>query len=93
MLCVSVLSLCLEDAQSMVALQNSGCLQHLFSHITESSSPEMKKHSAKALAKAALNRKPSTILVATYYCQQLETGVHLSTAMIIEVLSSISHFS
>ena len=56
---VSVLSLCLEDAQSMVALQSSGCLQQLLTHITESVSPDMKRHAAKALAKAATNGESS----------------------------------
>ena len=54
-LAVSVLSLCLDDAESMVALQSSGCLQQLLQHITNSSSPEMKRHAAKTLAKAATN--------------------------------------
>lgn len=52
---VSVLSLCLEDAESMVALQGSGCLQQLLQHITESNSADMKRHAAKALATAATN--------------------------------------
>ena len=55
---VSVLALCLDDAESMVALQSSGCLQQLLSHITESSSHDMKRHAANALAKAAKNCKP-----------------------------------
>ena len=56
-LAVSVLSLCLEDAQSMVALQSSDCLQQLLQHIADSSSPDMKCQAAKALAKAATNCK------------------------------------
>ena len=56
-LCVSVLSLCLEDAESMVALQSSDCLQQLLQNITGSSSADMKSQAAKALAKTATNCK------------------------------------
>ena len=56
-LAVSVLSLCLEDAESMVALQSSDCLQQLLQHIRDSSDPEMKGNASKALAKAAKNCK------------------------------------
>ena len=65
---VSVLSLCLEDAQSMVALQSSGCLQQLLTHISESNSPDMKRHAANALAKAAKNcESVGIILVVMLY--------------------------
>ena len=60
-LAMSVLSLCLDDAESMVALQSSGYLQQLLQHITESNSPDMKKHAAKALAKAATNSEYETL--------------------------------
>lgn len=61
-LAVSVLSLCLDDAESMVALQSSGCLQQLLQHITSSTSPDMKRHAARALAKAATDSESENVL-------------------------------
>lgn len=50
---VEVLGLCLGDTSSMSVLQGSGCLHQLISHITESSSQEMKQHATRTLATAA----------------------------------------
>jgi len=61
-LAVSLLALCLEDAGSMVALQRSGCLQQLMVHISDSTSAEIKRNAAKALAKAARNSVNQKIL-------------------------------
>ena len=47
MLAVSLLALCLVNADSMVALQRSGCLQQLLGHITDSTSTEMKRNAVR----------------------------------------------
>ena len=52
-LAVEVLGYCLADANSMIVLQGSGCLQQLLSHIKESSDPIMKKNATNTLASAA----------------------------------------
>lgn len=54
-LAVEVLGLCLGDTDSMSILQGSGCLQQLLTHISESSSQQMKKHTTNTLASAASN--------------------------------------
>jgi len=46
-LAVSLLTLCLVNADSMVALQRSGCLQQLLGHITDSTSTEMKRNAVR----------------------------------------------
>ena len=47
MLAVSLLALCLVNADSMVALQRSGCLQQLLGHITDSTNTEMKRNAVR----------------------------------------------
>ena len=47
MLGVSVLVLCLEDGVGMVALQGSGCLQQLLTHITSGSQPLMQTNAVR----------------------------------------------
>ena len=42
---VAVLVLCLEEADCLVALQSSDCLQQLLSNIKESSNQDMKRNS------------------------------------------------
>lgn len=75
-LALSVLSLCLDDAESMVALQSSGCLQQLLQHITSSTSPDMKQHAARTLAKAATNSERENFVLSdpTKQKQQLENA-------------------
>ena len=46
-LAVSLLALCLVNADSMVALQRSGCLQQLLGHITDSTNTEMKRNAVR----------------------------------------------
>ena len=78
-LAVSVLSLCLNDAESMVALQSSGCLQQLLQHITSATTPDMKKHAARALAKAATNSEPENLCQTSCHTKQKlwrKTSIH-----------------
>lgn len=50
---VEIVGLCLGDASTLSALQGSGCLEQLLSHITESTDPVMKKTATETLASAA----------------------------------------
>ncbi|XP_064385237.1 armadillo repeat-containing protein 3-like [Halichondria panicea] len=61
-LAVCVLGLIMEDADSMAALQGSGLLMQLLTHIRESTVIEVKKQSTKTLAKAATNAINRSIL-------------------------------
>ncbi len=54
-LAMEVLGLCLGDTDSMSILQGSGCLGQFLTHVSDSSSQQMKTHATNTLATAASN--------------------------------------
>ena len=61
-LTMEVLGLCLADTDSMSILQGSGCLGQFLTHVSDSSSQQMKTHAANTLAVAATNGVLATLL-------------------------------